>query len=160
MAPRDWNAMKQKYEKTFSDKLGFKSEVNDIIDKLVRCRLKMGLTQSEVARRAGIKQSALARIENFVVTPRLDTLLMLSNVLGLEIRVMEHNKVMPNQDFYYYQLTLERYYSAIPKRIPAREYDFNSRLPSVKQVFDYLDKPDRDLIANNIKRGVGYNVPH
>ena len=48
---------------------------------LVRARLGAGLTQKELAERIGTTQSAVARWENGVVVPRLDTLLKLADVL-------------------------------------------------------------------------------
>lgn len=37
------------------------------------CRLRAGLAQQELADRAGISQSALARLESGRITPRMDT---------------------------------------------------------------------------------------
>ena len=37
------------------------------------CRLRTGLTQQQLAKRAGISQPALARIESGRISPRIDT---------------------------------------------------------------------------------------
>ena len=46
-----------------------------------RLRLKAGLTQKELARRAGVSQSLIARIERGTVNPRLSTLRKIVRVL-------------------------------------------------------------------------------
>lgn len=159
MTPINWDAMKQKYSKTIREKLSYRGEVNDIIDRLVRRRLKLGLTQSEVARRAGIKQSALARIENFAVTPRLDTLLMLSNVLGLEINIIEHSKDVSNQDSYYYRLALDRNITT-PHDALLIKYNFSGGLPNIKPVFTYKYESGMCIFVNDNKRGNEYGISH
>lgn len=50
-------------------------------------RLRAGLTQQELARRAGISQPALARIERGRVTPRLDTVAKLLHECGMALEV-------------------------------------------------------------------------
>ena len=47
-------------------------------------RLALSLSQREVARRADLAQSAVARLENGSVVPRLDTFLRVAVVLGLD----------------------------------------------------------------------------
>lgn len=47
------------------------------------CRLRAGLTQEALARRAGISQPALARIEAGRVQPRIDTLQRLLRECGM-----------------------------------------------------------------------------
>jgi transcriptional regulator with XRE-family HTH domain len=49
------------------------------------CRLRVGLTQQELARRAGISQPALARIECDRVVPRLDTAMRLLRECGMRL---------------------------------------------------------------------------
>lgn len=53
---------------------------------LASARKRRGLTQRELARRAGVPQSEVARIETGVVTPRVDTLdrLLAECGMGLE----------------------------------------------------------------------------
>src|SRR5438105_14908350 len=52
------------------------------------CRLRRGLTQHELARRAGISQPALARIERNHVVPRLDTTDRLLRECGMRLEPM------------------------------------------------------------------------
>ncbi len=51
-------------------------------------RLRAGLTQEELARRAGIPQPALARIERGRVTPRLDTIDRLLRECGMSLELI------------------------------------------------------------------------
>ena len=49
------------------------------------CRLRAGLTQKELAERAGISQPALARIEAGRVNPRVDTMARLLRECGMSL---------------------------------------------------------------------------
>jgi predicted transcriptional regulator len=55
--------------------------------ELVRLRKKQGLSQSEVARRAGLKQPAIARLESGAVKPTLDTIQRVAHALGRELEI-------------------------------------------------------------------------
>lgn len=48
-------------------------------------RRMLGLTQEEVAERAGLTQANIARIEKAKMVPRIDTLYKIASALGLEI---------------------------------------------------------------------------
>jgi len=50
-------------------------------------RLRAGLTQHELARRASVSQPALARIESGRVTPRMDTVMRLLEACDLSLSV-------------------------------------------------------------------------
>lgn len=51
-------------------------------------RLRAGLTQQELARRAGISQPSLARIESGRVVPRLDTAARVLRECGMRLEPM------------------------------------------------------------------------
>ena len=51
-------------------------------------RLRAGLTQEEVARRAGISQPALARLESGRITPRVDTAQKILHVCGMSLELL------------------------------------------------------------------------
>jgi DNA-binding XRE family transcriptional regulator len=55
--------------------------------ELIRLRKKQGLSQSEVARRAGLKQPAIARLESGAVTPTLDTIQRVAHALGRQVEI-------------------------------------------------------------------------
>ena len=55
--------------------------------EFIRLRKEQGLSQSEVARRAGLKQPAIARLESGAVKPTLDTIQRVAHALGREVEV-------------------------------------------------------------------------
>ena len=62
-----------------------------IIDKVVKARENLGLTQRDLAKKCGIKQPALARIETYKVIPKINTLIKLANAVGISIEAV--NKI-------------------------------------------------------------------
>ncbi len=55
--------------------------------QLVAARLAAGLTQSELAARIGTTQSAIARLESGTITPTVETLSRLADVVGLRFEI-------------------------------------------------------------------------
>ena len=55
--------------------------------ELLRLRKQQGLSQTEVARRAGLKQPAVARLESGAVRPTLDTIQRVAHALGRELEI-------------------------------------------------------------------------
>ena len=60
-----------------------------IIEFLTQTRIKKGLTQKDLAKITGLKQSAIARIENNVNSPQLDTFIKLVDALELNIIIKD-----------------------------------------------------------------------
>jgi transcriptional regulator with XRE-family HTH domain len=58
-----------------------------VANRLILYRAEHGLTQTALGRRLGMPQSAIARLEIGEHNPTLQTLLKLTDVLGLEILV-------------------------------------------------------------------------
>ena len=58
-----------------------------IARELIRLRKRQGLSQTEVARRAGLKQPAIARLESGAVTPTLGTIQRVAQALGKQVEV-------------------------------------------------------------------------
>lgn len=58
---------------------------NDLVRE---ARKRVGLTQRELAEKAGTTQSALARIETGKTTPSFDTVLRLIRLCGLDLDIM------------------------------------------------------------------------
>jgi DNA-binding phage protein len=60
-----------------------------MVSDIVRRRKMLGLTQDEVAKKAGLTQAQVARLENSSQIPRVDTLLKVAIALGLRIKLNE-----------------------------------------------------------------------
>lgn len=58
-------------------------------EELARIRTSAGLSQAELAERAGLKQSNVARIENGSSIPRVDTLQRILAPLGYHLAITE-----------------------------------------------------------------------
>lgn len=58
-----------------------------IIALLIKRRLKRGLTQSEVARKIGTKQSAISRLESGEYNPTLDFLHKVAEALDARLEI-------------------------------------------------------------------------
>lgn len=56
-----------------------------IIGDISKARIKNNLSQKELAELCGMKQSAIARIENMHSIPRLDTLAKIAHEVGVDI---------------------------------------------------------------------------
>ena len=59
----------------------------EVMRLLVEARSEMGMSQSELARRTGIRQPNISRLEHGVCSPTLDTLSSLARGLGKELKV-------------------------------------------------------------------------
>ena len=72
-----------------SGQIKIAKKAGDIIAQLIIERYNQKLTQKELAERAGLTQSALARLENLDALPRLDTLLKVVDALGMEFVLVD-----------------------------------------------------------------------
>jgi transcriptional regulator with XRE-family HTH domain len=63
--------------------------VFEISENVVNARLKMGLTQEELAKRLSTKQSSISRLERGLDLPSLSFLVRIANVLGMKIKAPE-----------------------------------------------------------------------
>ena len=59
-----------------------------LVKRLVKAREKNGLTQEQLAALAGMKQSAVARLESLGARPRIDTMIKLLKPLGYTLAVV------------------------------------------------------------------------
>ena len=66
--------------------------ISDLIIKLIDKRVKLNLTQRDLAEKTGIKQPMIARIENFSCDPRISTLVKLATALDLKIMPVEQEQ--------------------------------------------------------------------
>ena len=73
-------------------------KIASIISELIIARNNMNLTQAELAEKCGLKQSAIARMENLNVFPRIDTIIRVANCLNVDVGIREKESV----DIYYH----------------------------------------------------------
>ena len=60
-------------------------KIGNIIIDLIARRDELGMTQRDLEKKSGVKQTMIARIEKFDSIPRLDTLIRLADALDMEL---------------------------------------------------------------------------
>jgi ribosome-binding protein aMBF1 (putative translation factor) len=60
----------------------------ELIGKLIAAREAKGMTQEQLAEAAGLKQSAVARLENLKATPQIDTLFKMLTPMGYKLTIV------------------------------------------------------------------------
>lgn len=60
----------------------------ELIGKLIAARQAKGFTQQQLAEAAGIKQSAVARMETLKATPQIDTLFKVLTPMGFKLAIV------------------------------------------------------------------------
>jgi len=58
---------------------------HEIIQKIIQVRKEKNITQQKLADLITVPQSTIARIEAEIVSPRLETIVLIANVLDLKI---------------------------------------------------------------------------
>lgn len=77
--------IKQESEKA-KETIEIAEQLSEIIGTITEERIEQGLTQRDLAKLSGIKQSAIARMESIQVVPRLDTLIKIARCLGIKLK--------------------------------------------------------------------------
>ena len=60
----------------------------ELIGKLIEARETRGFTQAQLAETAGVKQSAVARMESLKATPQIDTLFKILTPMGYKLAIV------------------------------------------------------------------------
>ena len=60
----------------------------ELIGKLIEVREAKGFTQAQLAEAAGVKQSAVARLESLKATPQIDTLFKILTPMGYKLAIV------------------------------------------------------------------------
>lgn len=68
----------------------------NIISKVIERRNKLGFTQSDVAKRIGVRQQFVSKLETKGQSPTLRSFIKVASALGMEIQLVE--KSMPKLD--------------------------------------------------------------
>jgi len=76
--------LRNRKTKAAYEKLGPEFE---LIQMIIAARNQKGLTQAELARKLGTKQSAISRLERGAANPSLEFLRKLAEALGTELQV-------------------------------------------------------------------------
>ena len=64
----------------------------ELIGKLIEAREQKGFTQAQLAEAAGIKQSAVARMESLKATPQIDTLFKVLTPMGYKLAIVPNDE--------------------------------------------------------------------
>ena len=64
----------------------------ELIGKLIEIREQKGFTQAQLAEAAGVKQSAVARMESLKATPQIDTLFKILTPMGYKLAIVPSKK--------------------------------------------------------------------
>jgi DNA-binding XRE family transcriptional regulator len=92
---KDWSDVKREIKSlnnADNKELDFALE---LVSEIVKRRMELGLTQSDLARISGVKQPAIARLENLGAIPRIDTLMKIIGPLGLKIKLVRNESSCP-----------------------------------------------------------------
>jgi len=76
--------LKDKRIKEFYEKLGPEFAV---IEMIIKRRIEKGLTQKELAKKIGTKQSAISRLESGTYNPSLSFLRKVGEALGAKLKI-------------------------------------------------------------------------
>lgn len=86
-----WEGYKQKVRssdnKQAKQDLQDMEELSALMSTIIRRRQELGLSQRDLAKRCGMPQSSIARMETGITFPRVDTLAKVLKELGLTLTV-------------------------------------------------------------------------
>lgn len=60
---------------------------HDLVQKIVKRRKELGISQQKLADMVSLPQSTIARIEAEIVSPRLETIVLIANALRISIDI-------------------------------------------------------------------------
>lgn len=88
-----WEDFEKKLNITPEEEIEINLEM-DIIKATIEARKKLNITQTELSKKTGIKQPAIARFENGTHSPTINTLIKLLIPMGYGIKVvnLKNNK--------------------------------------------------------------------
>ncbi len=89
---KEWSDVKGKLDSLSDDEIKTIDLAVKLVANIIQRRVELGLTQRDLAKLSGVKQSAIARLETFGVIPRIDTLEKLIKPLKLEIKLIPKDR--------------------------------------------------------------------
>jgi transcriptional regulator with XRE-family HTH domain len=88
---KTWRDKKKEITAIPAAELNHIQAVAQVVNALFQRRIELGLTQAEVAQKAGLKQESIARLENGNVVPRLDTVFKVAHALGMKLTAVDQH---------------------------------------------------------------------
>ena len=85
-----WEDFEKELNITKEQEIEIKLEM-DLIREIIEARKKAKLSQSELSRKTGIKQPAIARFENGLHSPKIATLIRMLVPMGYGIKIVPLN---------------------------------------------------------------------
>lgn len=82
---KKWDDVKDVSSSIPQDELRAVEFTAKLVAKIILRRKELGWTQAQLAEAAGLKQSAVARIESAKVIPRIDTIQTLAKAVGMKL---------------------------------------------------------------------------
>ena len=76
------------------------SATRNLINKIKTIRKEKKLSQIELAKRCSVPQSTIGRIENYSMTPSIETLINILDVLNIEIELKDKRKIVKGYDVF------------------------------------------------------------
>ena len=89
-------------------------DIAKVINRLTEERVDQGLSKRDLAKRCGLKQSAIARMESVKSIPRLDTVMKVADALGLELQLENKTRIesitiaVPEGSFTWFNTSTEK----------------------------------------------------
>lgn len=82
-----WSACRKKIIPVVDQQEFLRLRYVELISSIVNRRVELKITQRQLAEKTGIQQAVIARIENLIVRPRIDTLFRIFCALNMEFKV-------------------------------------------------------------------------
>lgn len=87
-----WESLKNESEES-REFFQTAENVAKIINRLTEERVHQGLSQRDLAKLCGLKQSAIARLESVKSIPRLDTVVKVASALGMDLKLEDKTRI-------------------------------------------------------------------
>ncbi len=137
-----------------------------IIDSFIKVRKKRHMSQAEVAKKAGMQQAAIGRIENKSTSPRLDTLLKMLDTMGYTLAIVPSFKGPASEITLDINSTLDLLREEDLKRIKAyadavKEEDKRQRMEAFEDMMSLCRPIDigddyKAILEEELRRKHGY----
>lgn len=86
-----WENLKATNENT-KRSIETSEKVISIIRKITEARIRLNISQRDLAKKCGIQQPALARIETFKIIPKINTLIKIAECVNISIEALNEQQ--------------------------------------------------------------------